>query len=183
MNRLNKTLAILAMSTTLSALPVLALAAGGHGAPDAMQHGAMPAADHPMAEMADMDHAMHGSTAGVAGDPAKVDRTVTVQMGDSMRFTPDKLSVKAGETLRFFIVNKGRMAHEMVIGTADEITEHAAMMQQMPGMVHDEANQIRLAPGQRGGIVWQFTQAGMVSFACLVPGHREAGMVGMVEVN
>jgi plastocyanin len=88
-------------------------------------------------------------------------------MNDTMRFTPDRLSVKAGETVRFFIVNKGKLPHEMVIGTGAEIDEHAAMMKKMPGMVHKEANQITLAPGQRGGIVWQFAKAGTVSFACL----------------
>ena len=100
-----------------------------------------------------------------------------------MRFTPDRISVKASQTFRFFIVNKGRLPHEMVIGMADAITAHAAMMTQMPGMVHKQANQIPLAPGQRGGIVWQFAKAGTVSFACLVPGHKEAGMVGTVVVN
>ena len=56
-------------------------------------------------------------------------------------------------------------------------------MCKMPGMIHKEANQITLAPGQRGGIVWQFAKAGTVTYACLVPGHKEAGMVGTVEVN
>jgi len=100
-----------------------------------------------------------------------------------MRFTPDHVSVKAGETVRFFIVNKGKVPHEMVIGTAEEIDEHAEMMKKMPGMAHKEANQITLSPGQRGGIVWQFAKAGTVTYACLVPGHREAGMVGTIEVN
>ncbi len=150
----NKTLAIL----TLAAMPVLTLAAGAHN--DA-----------------------HASAAGEAGNPAKVSRTIPVEMDDNMRFTPGKVTVKAGETVRFFIVNKGKVPHEMVIGTTAEITEHAEMMKKMPGMVHKEANQITLAPGQRGGIVWQFAKAGTVTYACLVPGHKEAGMVGEVTVQ
>ena len=136
-----------------------------------------------MAGMQGMHNQMHASMAGMAGDPANVTRTIAVEMNDTMRFTPDKLSVKAGETVRFFIVNKGKLPHEMVIGTGAEIDEHAAMMKKMPGMVHMEANQITLAPDQRGGIVWQFAKAGTVSFACLVPGHKEADMVGTVVVN
>jgi uncharacterized cupredoxin-like copper-binding protein len=31
--------------------------------------------------------------------------------------------------------------------------------------------------------VWQFTQAGEFRFACLVPGHLEAGVVGKVLVK
>jgi uncharacterized cupredoxin-like copper-binding protein len=154
----------------LSLLPALALAAGSHGATD-HAHGSKPAA------------AGQESAAGVPGDPAKVSRTIAVEMFDTMRFTPDKINVKAGETVRFFIVNKGKVPHEMVIGMPAEIEEHAEMMRKMPGMVHKEPNQITLAPGQSGGIVWTFTQAGTVSYVCLVPGHREAGMVGAVEVK
>ena len=120
---------------------------------------------------------------GMAGDSTKVSRTIPIEMNDTMRFTPGSVSVKAGETVRFFIVNKGKVPHEMVIGTADEIDEHAEMMKKMPGMTHKEPNQITLAPGQRGGIVWQFAKAGTVTYACLVPGHKEAGMVGTINVN
>jgi uncharacterized cupredoxin-like copper-binding protein len=37
--------------------------------------------------------------------------------------------------------------------------------------------------GQRGGIVWQFDKSETVDFACLVPGHAEAGMTGRFVVN
>jgi len=176
----------LILTLALVALPAWAIAAGGHGAEGA--HSAtdmtsMPASGHDMAGMQGMHKDMHASAAGMAGDPAKVERTIAVEMDDTMRFTPGSVSVKAGETVRFFIVNKGKVPHEMVIGTSEEIDEHAEMMKKMPGMVHQEASQITLSPGQRGGIVWQFAKAGTVTYACLVPGHKEAGMVGTVEVN
>ena len=122
-------------------------------------------------------------SAGRPGDAAKVARTIDVSMDDSMRFNPNSIRVKAGETVRFFIRNTGSLDHEMVIGTLAELKEHSAMMKKMPTMQHAEPNMIRLAPGQRGGIVWQFDKPGIVDFACLVPGHMEAGMVGKVTVN
>lgn len=152
----------------LALLPALAWAAGDHAAHGG-QHDDKAAAGH--------------DAAGMAGDPARVTRTVPVEMDDTMRFTPDKISVKAGETVRFFVVNKGKLRHEMMIGSMAELNEHAEMMKKMPDMVHKEPNQISLAPGQRGGIVWQFTDAGTVDFACLQPGHKEAGMVGAVQVQ
>lgn len=182
MNKLNKLISVLA----IAALPAWAIAAGDHGAHGAVNAASAPASGHDMAGMQGMQgmhNEMHESMAGMAGDPAKASRTIAVEMNDSMRFTPDQVSVKAGETVRFFVVNKGKVPHEMVIGTAEEIAEHAEMMKKMPGMVHQEANQIALAPGQRGGIVWQFAKAGTVTYACLVPGHKEAGMVGTIEVN
>ena len=178
--------------TLLVAAPTLALAAGGHDG----GHGA----DHDMPRMhqgmhqgmhQDMYQDMHGSApsaghasaAGRPGDPGRVDRTIAVEMDDTMRFTPAEISVKAGETIRFFVVNKVRLPHEMVIGTADELDEHAEMMRKMPDMKHAEPNQLNLGPGQRGGIVWTFDKSGAFAFACLVPGHKEAGMTGSVVVR
>jgi uncharacterized cupredoxin-like copper-binding protein len=42
---------------------------------------------------------------------------------------------------------------------------------------------ITLKAGQRAGIVWQFDKSGSVDFACLIPGHMEAGMMGKVMVE
>ena len=179
MNKLNRMITVLAIAV----LPTLASAAGDHGAHGSVSAESAPASGHEMAGMQGMHKDMHASAAGMAGDPAKVNRTIAVEMDDTMRFTPNSVSVKAGETVRFFLVNKGKVPHEMVIGTSEEIDEHAEMMKKMPSMAHQEANQITLAPGQRGGIVWQFAKAGTVNYACLVPGHKEAGMVGTMEVN
>jgi uncharacterized cupredoxin-like copper-binding protein len=61
------------------------------------------------------------------------------------------------------------------------LARHASL--QMPGMEHAEPNMITLKAGQRGGIVWQFDKSGTVDFACLIPGHLEAGMTGKVRVE
>jgi uncharacterized cupredoxin-like copper-binding protein len=176
---MKKTLSILMLAT----LPALALAAGDH----AGGHGGMDGHQMQGNDMAGMHKDMpgdsHASMAGKPGDPVKVSRTIEVTMDDSMRFTPSQISVKTGETVRFFIKNTGKISHEMVIGTLNELKEHAEMMRKMPGMKHAEPNMIALAPGQRGGLVWQFDKPATVNFACLVPGHMEAGMVGKVEVK
>jgi uncharacterized cupredoxin-like copper-binding protein len=167
----------LAVAAALAA-PLLTLAAGEHAGGHGPGMGDMHKEMHGSADMAG-----HGSAAGMPGDPAKGSRTVPVEMDDSMRFAPAEIDVKAGETIRFFVVNRGKVTHEMVIGTAVELDEHAEMMRRTPGMRHAEPNQITLAPGQRGGIVWTFDKAGSFAFACLVPGHKEAGMVGKIVVN
>ncbi|PLC54278.1 hypothetical protein CR155_09210 [Pollutimonas nitritireducens] len=160
----------------LSLLPTLASAAGSHaGGRAAPVHG-MPGHD-----MSTMSKAP--SPTGQPGDPAKVARTIELTMDDTMRFTPGEIQVGAGETVRFFIKNTGKIPHEMVIGSIAELQAHAADMRKMPGMQHAEPNMITLAPGKIGGLVWQFDQAGTVDFACLIPGHMEAGMVGKVKVS
>lgn len=125
----------------------------------------------------------HAAAPGQPGDPKKVSRTINVEMSDTMRFNPSSIEVKRGETIRFMAKNIGKVKHEMVLGTDKEIKEHAEMMRKMPGMEHEDANQVKVEPGKTGEIVWQFSKAGTFSFACLEAGHFEAGMVGKVSVK
>ncbi|PAU51485.1 cupredoxin domain-containing protein [Pseudomonas indica] len=119
---------------------------------------------------------------GIAGERKEADRTIEVSMSDAMRFSPDFIKVKAGETVRFVHHNDGQVMHEFVIGTKPELDEHAALMKKFPGMEHDEPYMAHVAPGKRGEIVWTFNRPGEFHFACLIPGHYEAGMVGRIKV-
>lgn len=120
---------------------------------------------------------------GKPGNPAKVSRTIVVDMTDAMRFTPDKIDVKAGETIRFKVTNSGKIRHEMVLGTTADLNSHYQMMLKDPGMRHEEPNSVSLEAGKAGDIVWTFDKAGTVAFACLEPGHYPAGMKGAVSVK
>lgn len=124
----------------------------------------------------------HASALGKPGDAKKVTRTVEVAMSDTMRFSPDKVVAKRGETIRFVVKNNGKLKHEMVLGTVIELKEHAALMLKFPEMEHADPNQVSVAPGKSGELIWQFTKDGTFDFACLQPGHYEAGMVGKVTV-
>jgi uncharacterized cupredoxin-like copper-binding protein len=119
---------------------------------------------------------------GIAGDAKSVTRTVTFTMTDNMRFNPDKLDVKQGETIKFVIRNAGQMMHEMVLGTKKDLDEHAALMVKFPNMEHEEPYMAHVGPGKTGEIIWTFNQAGTFDYACLMAGHYQAGMVGNVTV-
>ena len=125
----------------------------------------------------------HDDAIGVPGDAAKVTRTIAVDMSDNMRFTPARISVSRGETIRFRVTNSGRLKHELVLGTKQELEEHYKAMLKFPEMEHEEENMITLAPAKTGEIVWKFTRSGQVDFACLQPGHYDAGMKGQIVVT
>ncbi|EHK67417.1 cupredoxin domain-containing protein [Achromobacter arsenitoxydans] len=132
-------------------------------------------------------HAGHGTPAasapiGKPGDPARVTRTIEIDMTDAMRFTPASIDVKAGETVRLNVRNSGMIRHELVLGTDADLKSHYDMMMKDPGMRHEEPNAVSLEAGKRGQIVWRFDKAGTVSFGCLEPGHYAAGMKGSVSV-
>ncbi len=119
---------------------------------------------------------------GIAGDAKAVNRTITLSMTDNMRFTPDKIDVKQGETIKFVIKNSGKVMHEMVLGTKKDLDEHAALMMKFPGMEHEEPYMAHVGPGKTGEIVWTFNKPGTFDYACLIAGHYQAGMVGKVTV-
>lgn len=129
------------------------------------------------------EHEKEEAAAGKPGDLKKVSRSIRVSMSDKMRYTPSRINVKRGETIKFMVKNVGKIKHEIVIGSMAELKEHAELMRKFPDMEHAEPNQLTLDPGKSGILVWQFTKAGTVDFACLQPGHFEAGMVGKVAVS
>lgn len=128
----------------------------------------------------------HASQTGVPGDPKKVTRTVTIMAheGDGkMSFEPAQLRIKRGETVRFIVHNHGELEHELVIDTFEGNAKHKIEMQKNPDMEHDDPNAVRVKPKADGTIVWRFTRRGKFEYACLIPGHYEAGMKGVIIVE
>lgn len=119
---------------------------------------------------------------GIAGD-AKRARTIEIRMDDNMRFTPERIELREGETIRFVVRNAGKLLHEMVIGTPQELDAHAAIMRKHPGMEHDEPFMTHVNAGRNGQILWNFNRPGTFQFACLIAGHYEAGMKGTIVVT
>ncbi|MEO8118678.1 MAG: cupredoxin family protein [Rhodoferax sp.] len=123
-----------------------------------------------------------GDTIGKPGVVDKVSRTINVDMADEMRFSPNDIQVKQGETIRFVVKNSGKLSHEFVLGTAKDLKDHYEVMKKNPEMEHAEDNQVTVKPGQTGEVIWRFTKAVKVDFACLHPGHYDAGMKGNIKV-
>ena len=132
------------------------------------------------------DHAKF--SAGQPGDPNKPARTIHVLMRDdgneqNMRFEPALITVRKGEQIRFLLENGGTESHEFMLATVAENGKHAQLMKKFPEMEHDDPNAKRLAMSERGELLWRFTKAGQFEFACLIPGHYEAGMHGKIIVK
>ena len=157
----------MAATATAVTLPLLAALAHAHG---------------------DKAHAQKGPVRkeqkdwGIAGEAKDAKRSIGVGMADSMRFTPDRIDVRQGETVKFAARNTGKVMHEFVLGTKAENAKHAEMMVKFPTMEHDEPYMAHVPPGKTGEIVWTFNRAGEFEFACLIAGHYQAGMVGTITV-
>jgi uncharacterized cupredoxin-like copper-binding protein len=119
---------------------------------------------------------------GKEGDPKHVTRTITVDMGDNMRYSPSEIRVRQGETIRFVVKNSGKLKHELVLGTMGELKAHGELMKKNPEMEHGDPYMAHVNPGKQEEMVWQFTKAGEFNYGCLAPGHFEAGMLGKITV-
>src|SRR5215831_17010430 len=125
-------------------------------------------------------------SAGEPGDPKKPFRVVEITMGENdsrMFYHPNALEVKRGEQIKFVITNAGLLAHEFILADTADNLKHAALMKKYPDMEHDDPNGKTVQPGAKAEMLWRFTKPGTFEFSCLIPGHREAGMVGTVTVK
>ena len=123
----------------------------------------------------------HMSSSGKPGDPGQVDQTIAISAED-IKFDPTVVFVRSGETVKFVITNYGKLSHEFMIGDRSEQEEHEREMQSTKGMGHTEPNVVSISPGETKTLVWQFGNEGTLEFACHVPGHYAAGMVGTIHI-
>ena len=131
----------------------------------------------------DMDHMEDLSRFGAVGDPAKATRTVTIHARD-ISYDQAALALKAGETVKFVLINDGTQDHELGVGDATFFEAHIKMMAEMHGMAMDAMpNMVTAKPGETVSLAWTFTKAGSFEFACAMPGHYELGMKGAITVK
>lgn len=123
--------------------------------------------------------------AGEPGDPAKPYRTLDLKMQEmsgAMAYSPAKIDVKIGEQVKFVLTNTGELDHEFMLDSIEHNAKHKIAMEKNPEMEHDDANGKRLQSNKTAEILWKFTKPGTFEYACLIPGHYEAGMHGVVVV-
>lgn len=131
-------------------------------------------------------HAHPEFSAGEPGDAKKPARTIQIVMKEAdgkMLFIPDRVEVAKGEQVKFVLRNSGDLDHEFVLATPTENLKHAEEMKKNPDMEHDDPNARRVVPKKAGDLVWKFTKTGQFEYGCLIPGHRESGMIGTVIVK
>jgi len=131
-------------------------------------------------------HTGHVFAAGEPGDPKKPFRVIEITMTDgpgTMTYTPNKIDVRKGEQIKFVLKNIGLLAHEFLLDSLENNAKHKIEMEKNPEMEHDDPNGKRLEPKKSAEILWRFTKPGTFEFACLIPGHYETGMKGIVVVK
>ena len=111
-------------------------------------------------------------SAGFVPGTAAAPRTVRIVATPRLRFVPDSVTVKQGETIDFVVTTMGPLVHEFMVGPAADV---AADRPGTPEIAD-------LGMMQTGTLTYTFDGPGPYAYACHVAGHYEAGMVGSIVV-
>ena len=140
---------------------------------------------------------------GEKGNPSEANRTITVKMYDNY-FEPAQIQINKDETIKFIVLNVGELVHEFNIATKEMHIKHQPEMLMMveneillidrvdkekmkqmakknPSMAHSHSNSLLLSPGEKGELVWKFSNKSKLEAACNVPGHYEVGMIAQIN--
>ena len=140
---------------------------------------------------------------GEKGNISEATRTITIKMHDNY-FEPAQINIKKNETIKFIVLNVGELVHEFNIATKEMHIKHQPEMMMMveneillsdtvdkenlkhiakknPSMSHAHSNSVLLSPGEKGELVWKFSNKAKVEAACNVPGHYEVGMIAKIN--
>ena len=146
-----------------------------------------------------------GDDIGKIGNAKDVQKVIRVEMYDNY-FKPDTYKIKAGQTVKFVVKNKGQFVHEFNIGTETQHIKHQPEMAEMtmmgilypeyidkekmkemakvnPSMKHSHGNSVLLEPGEKGELIWKFSDNQEILVAFNVPGHYEDGMVNEIIIR
>jgi uncharacterized cupredoxin-like copper-binding protein len=128
----------------------------------------------------------HGFAAGEPAEMGKATRVVEIVMSEgpgTMSYSPSRIEVRKGELIRLVLRNAGQLRHEILIDSFENNARHKAEMAENPDMAHEEPNGRHVEPGKSAELLWRFTKAGTFEYACLIPGHYESGMKGVIVVK
>ena len=114
--------------------------------------------------------------------------TLNAIEGLSWGFEPSIVEVPVGHRVKLTLVNDGMVEHDVeILGIAadefdivDGVGDHPRL-----GGGHHEGGVVaaHAAPGTTATVFFNATETGIFKFACTIPGHEEAGMVGRLVVT
>ena len=102
------------------------------------------------------------------GDGDERNKSVEIVMTE-MRFSPNRIDARAGQTVLMRIVNRGSQRHDLAFPAI--------------GMPNLQGVETLTMPGEATRLTISFDAPGTYPFQCTIPGHAAAGMTGAVFVS
>ncbi|WP_179104348.1 plastocyanin/azurin family copper-binding protein [Virgibacillus proomii] len=93
-----------------------------------------------------------------------------IVQADEFSFSPNKMEVTAGQTVKIVLDHIGKVNHHLQIIGVEEQGKNSRL-------------QMESAPRQKSEAVYTLTTPGEYKYVCTISGHQEAGMEGELEVT
>ncbi len=135
-----------------------------------------------------MSHDQSETISDLVDNTTSKERIIEIIADDNF-FIPDSITVNRGELIKFVVVNQGKLTHELVLGSKEDQVKHHELMNslsvsELEHHRHDSVNSMSIQPGETRELVWTFdSDVQDLEFACHIPGHYEAGMTGLLNIN
>lgn len=104
-----------------------------------------------------------GAAASAGGGVAEAPTTTATIQAKDTRFVEQSFSIGSGDVMGIFLINRDSVGHAFDI---DSLNVHVA-----------------LPPNSTTAVAIKPPGAGRLEFYCSIPGHRQSGMVGTIEVR
>jgi uncharacterized cupredoxin-like copper-binding protein len=96
------------------------------------------------------------------------------------KFTPARIAVEPGTTVRFVVRNADPIAHELIIGPQEIHDRHEKGTESYHP---PKPGEVTITASEEAETTYTFEGPGVVAFGCHLPGHWTYGMHGEVEVG
>lgn len=106
--------------------------------------------------------------------------TVSIEMME-FAFRPSTIRLPAGRLVTLVFVDRGQLAHQFdtaYLLATPTVVANDTLRVDAPGV-----ELVRLQPETTAKVTFLPTARGRFSFACTIEGHREAGMLGVLDVR
>lgn len=121
-----------------------------------------------------------GAALALAGGGGGQARPTVVLTAHHSTFTPARIAVEPGTTVRFVVRNSDPIAHELIIGPAEVHDRHEKGTESYHP---PKPGEVTIPAYEEAETTYTFDAPGVVAFGCHLPGHWTYGMHGEVEVG
>ncbi|MCM3142243.1 cupredoxin domain-containing protein [Brevibacillus sp. MER 51] len=99
-------------------------------------------------------------------------------------YKPNQFTVKKDTEIKVVFQNVGNVEHDIKVASHGKIVtiSESSSEHQHGGMVEGVVH-LRAKPGESVETVWKALEEGNYEFYCTIPGHKESGMIGSLQVT
>ncbi|OUQ89616.1 copper-binding protein [Brevibacillus brevis] len=113
------------------------------------------------------------------------DRTTEINLtAVDFSYKPNQFTVKKDSEIKVVFQNDGNVEHDIqVVSYGKIVTISESSSEHRHGGIAKDVVHLHAKPGESVETVWKALEEGTYEFYCTIPGHKESGMIGRLQVT